>query len=58
MGALPGARSPALRERITDAPADYNIGEGDDARVQACVGGVHGSGVQSLHPGRACGRGR
>ena len=40
MGELPAAWSQALRERMTDAAADYNIGKGDDAWVLACIDDV------------------
>jgi len=40
MGELPASWSDALRARLVEAPADYNIGKGDDASVLACIDGV------------------
>ena len=39
MGELPEAWPPDLRACMTDAPADYNIGKGDDAWVLAAIDG-------------------
>lgn len=40
MGALPDTWSAALRDRLAEAPAEYNIGKGDDAWVVACIEGA------------------